>query len=338
MSKEISSFAVFDLETACLPDWNFNKTKITEICIQGINAEDVSNGKNCNEPRINHNMTLVFNPFMSIHPESERITGLCNEILEKESPLDENAATLILNFLKHLQKPVCLVAHNGNKFDFPILKDALSKVGVELPSDILCLDSLPTFKTLDLLKNEAENDLEDFCPLSDTDLKTDIKTRHNSFKTDVSIELPVQFDKTNNEETIKESEGEHKKLESPNDWQKVNEITPKRPPNYENIERKGKRPNEDNFSCTPLPKSRKSLFNSTPSTTPSISLISTPTKSYKLCSIYERIFGSEPKYSHNAEGDVIALKKIMLNYGKSFVNYAKENAKPFIEVKKVGAV
>ena len=36
---------------------------------------------------------------------------------------------------------MCLVAHNGNDYDFPLLKAEVDKTGNSLSSDILCADS-----------------------------------------------------------------------------------------------------------------------------------------------------------------------------------------------------
>lgn len=46
------------------------------------------------------------------------------------------------------EKPICLVAHNGNRFDYPILRTEIHKTGESLPDDILCIDSLEAFKDL----------------------------------------------------------------------------------------------------------------------------------------------------------------------------------------------
>ncbi|XP_055851005.1 three-prime repair exonuclease 1 [Episyrphus balteatus] len=350
MASKISSFAVFDLETPGLPDHSFNKGSITEISIHGFKADDVANSVNCKDPRINHTLTLLFNPRMMIHPESEKITGLDNYMLENESSFDDNAANVIISFLKHMQQPVCLVAHNGDKFDFPILKHALSKLGLELPSNVLCIDSLGAIKDLDLAK---EDDNDSFTPLPTSDpnlniehfatlLKNDTKSEHigieppiNQLSESVSdVEVNKLEVSTNNyenekEETLIASSEVSGKLETPADWQTFNETTPSRPPNVVNLERKRKRLNDEESSSTPaVPKSRKSLsFNPTP----------TKVGNYKLGSIYERLFDRSPVNAHHAEADVITLKKIMLRYGKSFVDYAEKNAKPFSEVKKLGA-
>ena len=51
----------------------------------------------------------------------------------------------INQFINRQQKPVCLVAHNGNTFDFPILKRELRQLDVTLADDLLCADSLFAF-------------------------------------------------------------------------------------------------------------------------------------------------------------------------------------------------
>ena len=43
--------------------------------------------------------------------------------------------------LPFLPSPVCLVAHNGNYYDFPFLKAEMDNTGTQLQSDILCIES-----------------------------------------------------------------------------------------------------------------------------------------------------------------------------------------------------
>lgn len=55
-------------------------------------------------------------------------SGLSNELLQEYPVFNEQTGTMIQTFIDLLPKPVCLVAHNGHKFDFPVLKNALLKV------------------------------------------------------------------------------------------------------------------------------------------------------------------------------------------------------------------
>ena len=58
--------------------------------------------------------------------------------------------------MDHLTKPICLLAHNGYRFDFPVLKAELNRTGENLCEDILCADTLEAFRSLDGLP--ARND------------------------------------------------------------------------------------------------------------------------------------------------------------------------------------
>lgn len=57
------------------------------------------------------------------------------------------------------QKPICFVAHNGLRFDYPILRAEIHKAGGSLPDDILCIDTLEMFRHFH--KKEMEESLRD---------------------------------------------------------------------------------------------------------------------------------------------------------------------------------
>lgn len=128
--NDIKTFAFFDLETTGLPALEFNKTKITELSLIACSKEHLLNAPLNQLPRVLHKISLCFNPMKMITPESTRITALDNYLLEKEKSLDINSGNCLLAFLNHLQHPVCLVAHNGNSFDFPILKREFKRLGM----------------------------------------------------------------------------------------------------------------------------------------------------------------------------------------------------------------
>lgn len=46
-------------------------------------------------------------------------------MLAEVGTFDENKAVLIKNFLRMCKPPICLIAYNGNLFDFPLLKEEL---------------------------------------------------------------------------------------------------------------------------------------------------------------------------------------------------------------------
>ena len=48
---------------------------------------------------------------------------------------------LLKAFIGHRPFPVCLVAHNGNMYDFPLLQAEVVKTGSDLGSNVVCVDS-----------------------------------------------------------------------------------------------------------------------------------------------------------------------------------------------------
>lgn len=78
-----------------------------------------------------------------------------NDILENQPQFDINVAKLIQQFLDLHKSPICLVAHNGKAFDYPILKTHLNNVQFELSNNLLCIDSLEAFRKLHI--DEADH-------------------------------------------------------------------------------------------------------------------------------------------------------------------------------------
>lgn len=64
-----------DLETTGLPDIEFNKTKITEICIVAASKDSILNTEKNDLPRVLNKLSFCVNPFKQISSESTRITG-----------------------------------------------------------------------------------------------------------------------------------------------------------------------------------------------------------------------------------------------------------------------
>ncbi|KYB28263.1 Three prime repair exonuclease 2-like Protein [Tribolium castaneum] len=141
-----------DLETTGLPHLEHNKTRITELCAVSVRADHIELG--C-FPRVQNKLSLCFNPMKMISPEATSLTGLSNDLLEYQASFSSDAVDVIRKWLEMNQKPICLVAHNGNRFDYPILRAEVEKTRNKLPEDILCLDSLNAFRSIDTLEAEA---------------------------------------------------------------------------------------------------------------------------------------------------------------------------------------
>lgn len=124
---DCNSLVFMDLETSGLPSQH--PPRITEISFYGIHKQDFIKGKFKEIPRVLNRMNLCIYPSRLIDPVVTEITKLDNYNLEPQSTFNENVFEIINGFLKRLQGPVCLVAHNGIKFDFPILVSEVAKLG-----------------------------------------------------------------------------------------------------------------------------------------------------------------------------------------------------------------
>jgi three prime repair exonuclease-1 len=74
-------------------------------------------------------LSLAVCPRKLILPHVEDLTGLSNYNLEHQAAFRDGVGAALASFLALLAPPVCLVAHNGNRFDFPLLKRELDAAG-----------------------------------------------------------------------------------------------------------------------------------------------------------------------------------------------------------------
>ena len=93
-------------------------------------------------------LTLCVYPMATIVPLVSSMTGLDNYNLTGQSKFDKNIGNLLDIFLSRLPSPVCLVAHNGSQYDFPLLRAEMEKAGTNLGSQILCVDSYLGMKSI----------------------------------------------------------------------------------------------------------------------------------------------------------------------------------------------
>lgn len=222
---------------------------------------------------------------------------------------------MILKFLEHLPEPVCLVAHNGWNFDYPIIKQAFDKLKLQLPDSVVCVDSLRAFLEIDEKRNEQETKL----------------------KLEVLPEVCVESEPSISSPIPKEI-----------DWQKLNETTPKRPTVLSNeAYRKRKLINDgcedDDGNVDELgseakrPRDlhvRRQLF----SGLKCAEMKRYPPRGrYKLAHMFERIFLQPADAAHQAEADVKMLTKLIQHYGVDFLAFAEEQAIPFAQVVALGS-
>ncbi|XP_039750846.1 three-prime repair exonuclease 1-like [Pararge aegeria] len=138
----IQTFVFFDLETTGIPA---SRTKVTEITLISVSRRDIEQADGENLPATNK-LSLLCNPTTNIHPVASSLTGLTNHYLKNQPVFKDNIKCI--NAFLNKPKPVCLVAHNGNRFDFKILQAEYQTANEELPHDLLCIDSLNSFRSI----------------------------------------------------------------------------------------------------------------------------------------------------------------------------------------------
>ena len=173
--KEIKTMVYFDLEATGLK--SSGKPRITEVSLVAVSKQDVLDlQKNTIDyiqnrdinifqlenllPRVMNKLTVCIYPMAIIMPQVTDITGLDNYNLNGHRKFDKETGNLINQFLARLPSPVCLVAHNGNLYDFPLLKSELENIGDSLGPEIMCVDSYIGIK--EIFKSIREDDARQY--------------------------------------------------------------------------------------------------------------------------------------------------------------------------------
>ena len=157
---ELKTLVYCDLEATGLK--NSGRPRITEVSLVAVNTASIldlnamllsrlKKSKIKVEsmlPRVMNKLTVCVYPMATILPEVSVITGLDNYNLSGQATFDTETGELLNSFLARLPKPLCLVAHNGGLYDFPLLKAELEKAGITLPCDTLCADSYVGIKAI----------------------------------------------------------------------------------------------------------------------------------------------------------------------------------------------
>ncbi|XP_063232884.1 uncharacterized protein LOC134536824 isoform X2 [Bacillus rossius redtenbacheri] len=143
---QIKSFVMFDLETSGLHP----RTRITEIGLVAALREHIDDAykSGIRLPRVVHKLNLCVYPSRLIESGASNVSGLDNMLLQEQKPFDCDTVSIMEGFLRRLPPPVCLVAHNGDRFDFPVLQAELKRINKVLPDNLLCADSYKCFKEL----------------------------------------------------------------------------------------------------------------------------------------------------------------------------------------------
>uniref|UniRef100_A0A8C8RKJ6 exodeoxyribonuclease III n=1 Tax=Pelusios castaneus TaxID=367368 RepID=A0A8C8RKJ6_9SAUR len=153
--QHFQTFVFLDLETTGLPP---DRPRIAELCVFAVHRNSLLQRPLLDTtgaprlPRILDQLTLCVDPLQPFTPKAANITGLSQQGLEENGKrgLDQAVAQALAGFLARQASPLCLVAHNGFAYDFPLLRTELARVGTEMPPGSGCLDTLHAMKELRL--------------------------------------------------------------------------------------------------------------------------------------------------------------------------------------------
>ncbi|XP_063792381.1 three prime repair exonuclease 2 isoform X2 [Pseudophryne corroboree] len=153
MGSLVRTFIFLDLEATGL---NQDDPKITEVSLVAVHVSSLRNPVHDDSgklqlPRVLDKLSLCVDPGKPLTQKAAEITGLSNEQLTtcEKQLFEETLINTVNEFVNRQAQPVCLVAHNGFSYDFPLLKAELLQHQRDFPSSMLCLDSLPALRYLD---------------------------------------------------------------------------------------------------------------------------------------------------------------------------------------------
>ena len=275
------------------------------------------------QPRVVNKLTLCFYPMTTIMPLVTEMTGLDNYNLTGQAQFDSGAVELLQRFLARLEGPVCLVAHNGDKYDFPLLQAELAKCQAGLSEEILCVDSYLGCRKIysDRCKQEIVN--QELQALSDLleqgafeeefeEVFEEQEAAAKKRKTEVRTQLGSSSSRLEQNGLITASENDttpaRKKTESLTliNTPKVKSPKTKQPP------------------ITSVFKPRKRLlFSEDKKTVPSFS----------LGSLHTRLVGLAPAQAHGAEADCLALLRMTSALGQDWLEFVQSHHQPLANIK-----
>lgn len=315
----IATYVFFDLEATGLPPEENNKTKITELSMIAVKRAHVLETRPGAVPRVQHKITLLFNPGRLISTQGSKITGLDNFLLEHEPKFNREVFDLLNSFLNILEKPVCLIAQNGLHFDYPLLKNHLEKLNVSFSDDLLCADCYHGFYDILEARKIANVPVEQ-APTSKADISKNITQAEASKQQGNNAEVNADEKSTLKSTTLTSSEEDLFSLSNTLSMKVINETTPKQ--HKTNI-------NNCKDDRNRVSKARRRM---------PFSISNKPTERYKLKDIYERVMNRPAIDAHRAENDCILALEVSVALGNDFVQWVDENYVPFsvINPMKVG--
>ncbi|CAN7989751.1 unnamed protein product, partial [Ixodes pacificus] len=225
------------------------------------------------------------------------VSGLDNEQLEC-CPTFEKVAPLVERFLQALPQPVCLLAYNGNGFDFPLLHAELQRCGVNF-GPFLCCDAMPIIRQLlrdpDLPERLERAALEELTP----DFWKAFDECDDAFRLSPTEVTPTKS------QTVPTNAAPQKRHAPVHD-------------------------------LPPHKSARKSLFSAKESVAKRVpaqnGAQNGARQSFTLERVYERLFGRPVRSAHNAEADCVALAEICCRLREPLLEYVDANCRSVVQV------
>ncbi|XP_020926287.1 three-prime repair exonuclease 1 [Sus scrofa] len=161
----VQTLIFLDLEATGLP---FSQPKVTELCLLAVHrcaleSLPIPQGPSPTvppPPRVLDKLSLCVAPGKACSPAASEITGLSTAVLAAHGRqyFDANLANLLRAFLQRQPQPSCLVAHNGDRYDFPLLQAELAMLGLASAlDDTFCVDSIAALKALEQADGSSEH-------------------------------------------------------------------------------------------------------------------------------------------------------------------------------------
>ncbi|XP_063387789.1 uncharacterized protein LOC134673721 [Cydia fagiglandana] len=291
----IATYVFFDLETTGLPHLEKNRTKIIELCFVATSRKEIEKCGYGEIPAVSK-ITLVFNPQRPMQSKVVELTGFTNKLLEHAPTFKQKTKSLVA-FLEELEKPVCLVAHNGNIFDYKLLLTEFNEAGETLPRDLLCVDSIIGFRKL-------------------------LKGTTIDYKTLEAMPQGV-------EELITDDEDEWPDINVSNeDWQEIDDICLSLSDMSceeidENTKEEKTKPSNESMREKKT-EAIKRVMNKKPK----------PDKeSFALTALYKRLLNREEENAHRAEVDCFMLLYCVVAMKNDFLPWADDSCKKLTEIR-----
>ena len=339
----IKTLVYFDLEATGLK--SSGRPRISELSFVAIDAQEnnIMNKKlsekvkniTCHEdillletliPRVLNKLTICVYPMATIMPEVSSITGLDNYNLTGQDKFDKSTGDLLNAFLSRLPFPVCLVAHNGNAYDFPLLRAELVKAGAEFGPNIFCVDSYVGIK--EIFKMDMGYSLAKCVKPKDTENIEEKEIVKNEMEAVKSLLEAGEFDM---EMDIDRSKSiKFRKLLKKAEARNINTL--------EMLIEKSKSEQTPPRSSSEPSRSikimkKKQLHNRVLKYKKKLEFPAS--QSFSLINLHRQLLGYTPTSLHGAEADSLALMRITAVIGDKWLEWANDNCILFSEIKQM---